>query len=122
HVWLVFGMVRPVLHRRGIGAAMLLARLGALPRPTRSVRVNLSSIAASEGFFARFGFAHQGQMPLPASGGRLDVKSAILDTGAWEACRTLVSQLGIELASLPPVPTIGIWAVEPTSLPCKNRI
>jgi GNAT superfamily N-acetyltransferase len=44
HVWLVFGMVRPDFQRRGIGTAMLLARLAALPRPARPVRVMLSSV------------------------------------------------------------------------------
>ena len=36
HVWLVFGMVRPAHHGRGIDTAMLVARLGALPRPTEA--------------------------------------------------------------------------------------
>src|SRR5262245_13975381 len=31
---LVFGMVRPELHRKGLGTALLLARLAILPRPT----------------------------------------------------------------------------------------
>lgn len=67
-VWLVFGMVRPALHGRGIGTAMLLARLGALHCPEKPVRVLLSSVMASEGFYASLGFVHQGQMPVPQAG------------------------------------------------------
>jgi hypothetical protein len=39
-------------------------------------------------FIARFGFVHQGQMALPSSRKRLDVKSALLDGAAWDVCRT----------------------------------
>jgi hypothetical protein len=108
NVWLVFGMVRPALHRRGIGTAMLLARLAALPRPAKPVRVSLSSVEASDGFFERFGFVYQGQMAVPSSTKRLDVKSAILDSAGWETCRTLIHGMGIEATCLPPVPTLNV--------------
>jgi Acetyltransferase (GNAT) family len=107
-VWLVFGMVRPALHRRGIGTAMLLARLAALPRPAKPVRVSLTSVEASEGFFERFGLAYQGQMAVPASSKRLDVKSAILDSAGWDTCRTLIHGMGIETTGLRPVPTLNV--------------
>lgn len=122
NVWLVFGMVRPAFHRRGIGTAMLLARLAALPRPAKPVRVILSSVDASEGFFARFGFAYQGQMALPSSSNRLDVKSAILDGAGWDTCRTLIHRMGIETTCLPPVPTVDIWTVQPTTQSAHDAI
>ena len=109
NVWLVFGMVRPALHRRGIGTAMLLARLAALPRPAKPVRVSLSNVEGSDGFFERFGFAYQGQIAVPSSSKRLDVKSAILDSAGWDTCRTLIHGMGIEATSLPPVPTLNVW-------------
>jgi hypothetical protein len=108
-VWLVFGMVRPALHRRGIGTAMLLVRLAALSRPAKPVRVILSSVETSGGFFERFGFAYQGQMAVPSGGKYLDVKSAILDSAGWDTCRTLIHGMGIETTCLPPVPTLDVW-------------
>jgi hypothetical protein len=109
NVGLLFGMVRPALHRRGIGTAMLLARLAALPQPVKPVRVTLSSVETSGGFFERFGFAYQGQMALPSGSKRLDVKSAILDSAGWNTCRTLIRGMGIEATRLPPVPTFDVW-------------
>lgn len=115
HVWLVFGMVRPAHHGRGIGTAMLVARLGALPRPVVPVRVMLSNVAASEGFFARFGFACQGQMPAPHSGIPLDVKSGLLDLRGWETCRIFMRESGVEPNSIPSVPTVNVYVTQPNS-------
>jgi GNAT superfamily N-acetyltransferase len=115
HVWLVFGMVRPAHHGRGIGTAMLVARLGALPRPVAPVRVMLSNVAASEGFFARFGFAYQGQMVAPHSGILLDVKSGLLDLRGWETCRILMQESGVEPNSIPSVPTVNMYVTQPNS-------
>jgi RimJ/RimL family protein N-acetyltransferase len=88
HVWLTYGMVRPAFQRQGIGTAMLLARLAALPRPLKPVRVTLSSVPASERFLARFGFVHQGQMRVPPGDLLLDVKAAMLRSGLAAVSRT----------------------------------
>ena len=103
HLWLVYGMVRPEYHRCGIGTAMLLARLAALPRPSNSVRVLLSNVPASEGFLVRFGFAYQGQIRLGSSGPDIDVKSAILNVASWDKCREQLRRIGIEPDTLPTV-------------------
>ena len=108
-------MVRPAHHGRGIGTAMLVARLGVLPRPVAPVRVMLSNVAASEGFFARFGFAYQGQMVVPPSGIRLDVRSGLLDLRGWETCRILMQESGVEPNSIPSVPTVNVSVTRPTS-------
>jgi GNAT superfamily N-acetyltransferase len=112
HVWLVYGMVRPEYHRCGIGTTMLLARLAALPRPSNSVRVMLSNVAASEGFLTRFGFARQGQMRFGSSGPAIDVKSAMLNVASWEKCRELLQRIGIEPDTLPAVPNLNIWKAD----------
>ena len=122
HVWLVFGMVRPALHRRGIGTAMLLARIAALPRPVKPIRVILSSVAASDGFFTRFGFTYQGQMAVPPSGMLLDVKSAILNADSWEACRSLLQGMGIDAVSFPPVPSMSMWSVQSRSPHAQDAV
>jgi GNAT superfamily N-acetyltransferase len=113
HVWLVFGMVKPAFHSQGIGTAMLLTRLAALTRPVKPVRVMLSSVEASTAFLARFGFTHQGQIAVRPNDPRLDVKSAVLDWGGWEACRTFIQRLGVDPDSLAPVPSADIWRVQP---------
>jgi GNAT superfamily N-acetyltransferase len=109
HAWLVYGMVRPEYHGHGIGTVMLLARLAALPRPSNSVRVLLSNVAASEGFLTRFGFAPQGQMQFDPREPAIDVKSAILNVASWEKCRELLRRIGLEPDTLPAVPNLNIW-------------
>ena len=106
---LVFGMVKPILHGQGIGTAMLLARLAALPRPVKPIRVLLSNVEASAGFFARFGFVRHGQVALPTSGEFLEVKSALLDGGGWDTCHALIRRMRIDVASFPPVPILDLW-------------
>lgn len=97
--WLVFGMVTPALHGQGIGTALLLARLAALRLPSRPVRLLLSNVAGSVGFFARFGFELQGQMAVRPSGQLIDVCSAMLDADTWEVCRRLATNMGVNLQS-----------------------
>jgi predicted N-acetyltransferase YhbS len=109
--WLVFGMVRPDFHGRGIGTAILLARLAALPRPSKPLRVLLSNIATSEAFLERFGFAHQGQMPGRPGGPFLDVMAAMLDADAWEECRGWLERLGTTPDSLPAVPIVDLHRI-----------
>jgi predicted N-acetyltransferase YhbS len=89
--WLVFGMVAPEFHGRGIGTALLLARLASLSKPRRPIRLLLSNVQGSVGFFARFGFKLQGQMPVPSSGQKIDVCSCMLARSEWEKCRELVA-------------------------------
>jgi predicted N-acetyltransferase YhbS len=105
--WLVFGLVDPSFHGRGIGTALLLARLAALPRPRRPVRLLLSNVPGAVGFFARFGFELQGQMPVGPHRTFIDVCSAMLDVETWETVRDSVSERVGQLSALD-VPTIQI--------------
>lgn len=98
--WLVFGLVAPSYQSQGIGTTLVLARLAALPSPTRPVRLFLSNVAGSVGFFARFGFQLQGQMAVPPSGQGIDVCSAMLDADGWATCRKLVADIGIDFDTL----------------------
>jgi hypothetical protein len=105
--WLIYGLVDPALHRKGIGTALLLARLSTLPRPVRPVRLLLSNVPGSVSFFSRFGFQLQGQMPVRPGGELIDVCSAMLEEPAWEACRAAVTEHLPQLSSLE-VPQIGM--------------
>ena len=112
--WLVFGLVAPSYQRQGVGTTLLLARLAALPTPGKPIRLLLSNVPGSGGFFARFGFALQGQMTVPAHGQRIDVCSAMLDAVGWNTCRRLVGDLGMELGTLR-VPEIDLDARSPNN-------
>ena len=56
---LVYGMVDPAHQRRGIGTALLLARIAMLPAPRRWWTVLFVPIAGSESFYQRFGFQYR---------------------------------------------------------------
>jgi predicted N-acetyltransferase YhbS len=112
--WLVFGIVDPSLHGNGIGTALLLARLAALPRPVKPLRLLLSNVHGSVGFFARFGFQLQGQMAVRPGGQRIDVCSAMLDVSAWEICHGAVSQHVEQLSTLE-VPQIDFTLRSPNN-------
>lgn len=53
---LCWGIVRRDLHGRGLGAALLEARLAILAGNPACLRVRLSTLASTAGFFARAGF------------------------------------------------------------------
>jgi hypothetical protein len=114
--WLVFGMVTPELHGQGIGTALLLARLAALRTPSRPVRILLSNVAGSVGFFARFGFKLEGQMAIRPGGQLIDVCSAMLDSDTWEMCRRLAINMGVNPQSFE-VPQIDMDPRSPNNRP-----
>jgi len=113
NVWLAFGMVRPDVHGQGLGTALLLARLAALPEPKLPMKVLLSNVARSESFLERFGFEYQGQMPGLAGGPMLDVRAALLDRGSWQRCREIVGGLGFAPQEIPATQVVDFWAVPP---------
>jgi len=53
-----FGMVHPDHSRRGIGTALLLARIAAIPATTIPCKVLMSSAGETVAFYRRFGFAY----------------------------------------------------------------
>ena len=112
--WLVFGLVAPSYQGQGIGTTLLLARLAALPVPSRPTRLLLSNVAGSVGFFARFGFRLQGQMAVPPTRQHIDVCAAMLNADAWATCRQLVADVGIDFPKVS-VPTIDRDARSPNN-------
>jgi GNAT superfamily N-acetyltransferase len=102
--WLVFGLVHPGHHRRGLGTTLLLARLASLPEPSKATKIFLSGLPASEGFFRRFGFEHQGQMPVPPRTEMMDVSAAMLDVEGWNRCRAFLRERDLGVETLAPVP------------------
>lgn len=109
-VWLVFGLVKPTHHGRGIGTTMVLSRLATLQRPQTLVHVQLSTVPTSASFLARFGFTYQGQIAASPNVAPVDLQSALLDAEGWDTCRSMIQAVGIDLAILPTIPTIDFWA------------
>jgi predicted N-acetyltransferase YhbS len=60
--WLMFGMVEPVWQGQGLGAALLYARLAALPEPAPSTRILMTNTGDSFRYYSRFGFTPMGSI------------------------------------------------------------
>ena len=88
---LVYGMVDPAHQRRGIGTALLLARLAVLPAPRRWWTVLFVPIAGSESFYRRFGFQY-GMTTVTAAIGIGDVYRAALTRERQAECIAVLGE------------------------------
>jgi len=99
---LLFGLVHPEWHRKGIGSALLLARLSMLPAPAPFRRLTLSTVQESWAYYARFGFAFCGKMEM--AGQFFDMYEALMYRQQWKQCAQILEQAGVagvrELAQL----------------------
>jgi GNAT superfamily N-acetyltransferase len=95
--WLTFGMVSPAYQGKGLGSALVFARLSLLPKPIHAARVLMTNVDASKAFYARFGFAPYGASPSGRPGLMLPCNSAVITEREWQACRERVASLGLAL-------------------------
>jgi GNAT superfamily N-acetyltransferase len=100
NAWLAFGMVSPPYQGKGLGSALLLARLSLLPKPIYSVRLFITNVGASQAFYARFGFRPYGTSPSGRPGLMLACNSALLGVPEWQACRERATTLGLSLPTI----------------------
>ena len=98
--WLTFGMVSPAHQGKGLGSALVLARLSLLPKPTHAARVLMTNVEASKAFYARFGFAPYGASLSGRPGLMLPCNSALIGEREWQACRERVASLGLTLPTI----------------------
>jgi len=112
---LSFGMVHPDLHGKGLGTALLLGRLAALPRPTGVWWAILSSVGGSWTFFQRFGFLHYGRFALPPQMEEFDCYRAYLEESDWQACSRILAERrvcfdreGIQVPIGPAIPNTSL--------------
>jgi hypothetical protein len=92
-VSLLFGMVRPEMHRKGVGSALLLSRLCMLPPPDPYWRLTLAPVADSWTYYSRFGFQFFGRMK--TAGQVFNVYQTLLYRSEWERCRTILDEAGV---------------------------
>ena len=104
---LVFGMVHPDWHRRGVGTALLLARAAALPEPNPRWTLVLSPLPGSRSFYERFGFTKYAQHRDKIRGSTFDDHYAHLNRDTWTQCRSAAACLGVAVTSLPEVPQLN---------------
>ena len=97
---IAFGMVSPAYQGKGLGSALLIARLSLLPKPIYSVRLFMTNVGASQAFYARFGFAPYGTSPSGRPGLMLPCNSALIGEREWQACRERVASLGLTLPTI----------------------
>jgi len=88
NAWFCFGMVAPAHQRKGIGTALMLARLALLTPVDGWCAISIMAVPGSVSFYRRFGFIF-----LPAAGDA-SATSAFLDVPAAEveACRTFLAE------------------------------
>ncbi len=86
---LAFGMVRPEKHGMGYGSALLLARIASLPRPDPVIRIVMSSLEETVGFYKRFGFVFVTRV-LMKDGRELDSYYAKITRSSWHAARAIL--------------------------------
>jgi GNAT superfamily N-acetyltransferase len=98
--WLTFGMVSPAYQGKGLGSALLLARLSLLPKPTHAARVLMTNVEASKAFYARFGFVPYGASSSGRPGLMLPCNSALIREREWQGCRERVASLGLTLPTI----------------------
>jgi hypothetical protein len=89
-VSLLYGIVHPSWHRRGIGSALLLGRLCILPEPDPYYRLHLSPLHASSSYYTRYGFAFTEQMRYLSQ--LFDIYSALLYRDEWLQCRLMLEE------------------------------
>ncbi len=94
---LVYGMVDPAHQRRGIGSALLFARLAMLPAPRRWWTVLFVPVAGSQSFYQRFGFQY-GLTTATAAGAVGDLYRAALTKERQAEC---IALLGDRLRAAP---------------------
>lgn len=91
NAWFCFGMVSPAHQRKGIGTALMLARLALLTPVENWCAIAITAVRGSVSFYRRFGF-----MFLPATTDRNGTLHSIafLDVPAAEveACRLLLAE------------------------------
>lgn len=98
--WLAYGLVAPAYQGKGLGSALLIARLSLLPKPIFSTRLLMTNVAASQEFYARFGFAPYGTSPSGRPGLTLACNSALFNEREWRACREELTGLGLTLPTI----------------------
>ena len=115
---LLFGMVHPDLHRRGLGTTLLLARLAVLERPAGVWWAFLSSAGGSSTFFERFGFRHYGRYALPPDMKEFDCYRAYLQESDWASCAAILEERQVHLdragIQVPVGPAIPVKSLERT--------
>lgn len=86
---LAFGMVRPDRHKMGYGSTLLVARLASLPPPDPVIRIVMSSLENSVGFYKQFGFVFVNRAVM-GDGNELDYYYAKISRSSWKAARALL--------------------------------
>lgn len=110
NVILTYGMVHPASQGKRFGTALLLARLAALPEPSREWLIRMSTVGGSHTFFQRFGFDKYGSFP-HETGRVFDWYFSRLSRRDWQDCRSELAKAPIKLdlagAAIPRIATPG---------------
>lgn len=91
-----FGLVHPRCQGKGIGTALLLARLSLLKPNRASYQVLIFAVQASIGFYRRFGF-NEFQPWRDAQGNTHPSGHLLLTARDIDRCRTRLKQHGVEV-------------------------
>lgn len=98
-VVLCFGLVHPSQQGRGLGTALLLARLALLKPNRRGYHIFIGAVEPSFGFYERFGFRTYHQSWKDPQGVPHPVGHLFLASDEIRRCRSLLKEKNIELPS-----------------------
>jgi len=116
NVWFCFGMVAPAHQRKGIGTALMLARLALLTPVDGSCAIAITAVPGSVSFYRRFGFRF---LPGTTDGNGTLHSIAFLDVPAAQviAFRTFLAERRIVIPHVhDPIPQIPAPAASPNPM------
>jgi GNAT superfamily N-acetyltransferase len=110
--WLFFGLIHPQSHRRGLGSALLLARLAMLP-PAEWWPISLQAVPTSRSFYETLGFRFDPTMKYEG-GAECSAMCAYLNSADRKLCDTLLRDAGVTLPSIQPVVPVTMTEIPAT--------
>jgi GNAT superfamily N-acetyltransferase len=105
-VSLSFGVVHPHHQRKGIGTALLLARIAILPKPQDFYCVSMSPLPNAQPFFRKFGFGFVASYNDRDSQLVFDLFAVQVYLRQWKQAGDLLRRSGIKLDIQNPIPAM----------------
>jgi N-acetylglutamate synthase-like GNAT family acetyltransferase len=103
-----YGIIHPDAHRKGIGTALLLARIAALPEPDKPYVLTVSPLPHSRSFFKQFGFCFANKYQDTRTNKKFELLAVRVTRQDWLHARKRLSQASVELMVTEAVPVVPI--------------
>lgn len=106
---LSYGIIHPDAQHRGIGTALLLARIVALPKQGEPYVVTVSPVPLSRSFFTQFGFTFVNHFTNKKTRTvRFELLAVRLTLKDWLQCRDLLRRSSLKFEVIKEVPFVSL--------------